>query len=205
MAPKCCPKCFSNEIDSDGASGESVCTNCGHVLEECAIVSEVQFAEGAGGQSSVVGQFVPENGLAYHSGPGYGGYNKDSREVTLANGKRVIQHLSGLLRLNTNHGDVAHRFFQQVLSPSTIFSIFGASSGGSVMSTLQAVQRNFTQGRKTQSVIAVCLYIVCRKQVILFRSLVSVCYLPAYMRFFCGRAFRNTHLRLRLCMSQNPP
>ena len=29
----------------------------------------------------------------------------------------------------------------------------------------QAVQRNFTQGRKTQSVVAVCLYIVCRKQV----------------------------------------
>ena len=114
MAPKCCPKCYSNEIDCDGASGESVCTNCGHVLEECAIVSEVQFAEGAGGQSSVVGQFVPENGLAYHSGPGFGGYNKDSREVTLANGKRVIQHLSGLLRLNTNHGEVAHRFFQQV-------------------------------------------------------------------------------------------
>ena len=114
MAPKCCPKCFSNEIDSDGASGESVCTNCGHVLEECAIVSEVQFSEGAGGQSSVVGQFVPENGLAFNSGPGFGGFNKDSRELTLANGRRVIQHLAGLLRLNTNHGEVAHRFFQQV-------------------------------------------------------------------------------------------
>jgi transcription factor IIIB subunit 2 len=122
MAPKCCPKCFSNEIDSDGASGESVCTNCGHVLEECAIVSEVQFSEGAGGQSSVVGQFVPENGLAFNSGPGFGGFNKDSREITLANGKRVIQHLAGLLRLNTNHGEVAHRFFQQVSITSIAIS-----------------------------------------------------------------------------------
>ncbi len=34
-----------------------------------------------------------------------------------------------------------------------------------VIYLFQAVQRNFTQGRKTQTVIAVCLYIVCRKQV----------------------------------------
>ena len=140
MAPRNCPKCYSTDIDSDGASGESVCTNCGHVLEECAIVSEVQFSENSAGVSSVIGQFVPENGLTYHSGPGYGGYNKDSREVTLANGRRVIQQLAGQLRLNSSHGDIAHRFFQQ------------------------AVHLNFTQGRRTHSVCAVCLYVVCRKQ-----------------------------------------
>jgi len=105
------------------------------------IVSEVQFSESATGQSSVVGQFVPENGLgSYRSGPGYGGFNRDSREITLSNGRRVIQHMAGLLRLNTHHVDVAQRFFQQ------------------------AVQRNFIQGRRTQTVVAVCLYIVCRKQ-----------------------------------------
>lgn len=120
MSSKSCPKCSSTEIDNDGASGESVCTNCGHVLEECAIVSEVQFGEGAGGQAVVVGQFVPESGVAYHSGPGFGGFNKDSREVTLANGKRVISHVAGLLRLNTNHAEVAHRFFQQVMSSSNM-------------------------------------------------------------------------------------
>eukprot|EP00285_Hemiselmis_virescens_P017561 CAMPEP_0173405278 /NCGR_PEP_ID=MMETSP1356-20130122/61439_1 /TAXON_ID=77927 ORGANISM="Hemiselmis virescens, Strain PCC157" /NCGR_SAMPLE_ID=MMETSP1356 /ASSEMBLY_ACC=CAM_ASM_000847 /LENGTH=325 /DNA_ID=CAMNT_0014366063 /DNA_START=173 /DNA_END=1147 /DNA_ORIENTATION=+ len=136
-----CPKCGSNDIDTDGARGEAVCTNCGHVLEECVIVSEVQFSESAGGQSSVVGQFVPESGLSsFRSGPGYSGFSKDSREVTLSNGRRVIQHMAGLLRLVAHHVDVAQRFFQQ------------------------AVQRNFIQGRKTHTVVAVCLYIVCRKQ-----------------------------------------
>ena len=137
---KSCPKCQSTNIETDGARGEAVCTNCGHVLEECAIVSEVQFSESAGGQSSVVGQFVPEHGLSgFRGAPGYGGFSKESREVTLANGKRIIQHIAGCLRLASNHVEVAHRFFQQ------------------------AVQKNFIQGRRTNSVVAACLYIVCRR------------------------------------------
>jgi transcription factor IIIB subunit 2 len=113
------------------------------VLEECAIVSEVQFSENAGGQSSVVGQFVPDSGVSsFRGGPGYSGFAKDSREVTLANGRRITQHIAGLLRLVNHHVDVAQRFFQQ------------------------AVQRNFIQGRRTHTVVAVCLYIVCRKQAI---------------------------------------
>jgi transcription initiation factor TFIIIB Brf1 subunit/transcription initiation factor TFIIB len=139
MVAKVCPKCNSSDIDSDGARGEAVCTNCGHVLEECAIVSEVQFSENAGGQSSVVGQFVPENGMSsFRGGPGYGGFGKDSRELTLANGKRLIQHIAQVMHLGNDHIEVAHRFFQQ------------------------AVQRNFIQGRKTHNVVAVCLYITCR-------------------------------------------
>ena len=139
MVAKICPKCNSSDIDSDGARGEAVCTNCGHVLEECAIVSEVQFSENAGGQSSVVGQFVPENGVSsFRCGPGYGGFGKDSRELTLANGKRLIQHIAQVMHLGNDHIEVAHRFFQQ------------------------AVQRNFIQGRKTHNVVAVCLYITCR-------------------------------------------
>jgi len=139
MVAKVCPKCNSSDIDSDGSRGEAVCTNCGHVLEECAIVSEVSFAENAGGQSSVVGQFVPENGISsFRCGPGYGGFGNNSRELTLANGKRLIQQIAQVMHLGNDHIDVAHRFFQQ------------------------AVQRNFIQGRKTHNVVAVCLYITCR-------------------------------------------
>jgi len=72
MSSNVCPKCNSSEIDSEGHS--KVCTNCGHVLEECSIVSEVQFSEGANGQSGVVGQFVRENGslAGGFGGPGCG-------------------------------------------------------------------------------------------------------------------------------------
>ena len=36
MVAKVCPKCASKDIESEGPRGELVCTNCGHVLEECA-------------------------------------------------------------------------------------------------------------------------------------------------------------------------
>lgn len=108
-----CPKCSSSEIDSEGHS--KVCTNCGHVLEECAIVSEVQFSEGANGQSGVVGQFVRENGslAGGFGGPGFGGAN--SREMTLANGKRLIQQFAQVMHLGNDHVEVANLFFQQAV------------------------------------------------------------------------------------------
>lgn len=51
-----CPNCNSCNIESLGASGSSVCTDCGIIVEENTIVSSVEFVEGAGGSSSMVGQ-----------------------------------------------------------------------------------------------------------------------------------------------------
>ena len=59
---KTCPNCRSSEFDVDPARGDTVCTNCGIVLEENAIVSEVTIQENADGSSSVVGQFVSSEG-----------------------------------------------------------------------------------------------------------------------------------------------
>ena len=39
-----------------------LCTGCGSVLEDQIIVSEIQFAEGAGGVSSMVRQFFSTDG-----------------------------------------------------------------------------------------------------------------------------------------------
>jgi len=67
-----------------------VCTECGVVLEENAIVSAVEFVEGAGGASSMVGQFVSAtSSKAYTECRAYG-FSRDSRETTLANGRRKI-------------------------------------------------------------------------------------------------------------------
>lgn len=55
---KKCSVCNSNEIEIDSARGDEVCTNCGSVLCDNIIVSEVQFEENAVGNSSAVGQFV---------------------------------------------------------------------------------------------------------------------------------------------------
>jgi transcription factor IIIB subunit 2 len=142
----CCPNCGSKEIEQHDASGASICTDCGVVVEENAIVSSVEFVEGAGGASSMVGQFVSATSSKAYTGGGGGGrggrygFSRDSRETTLANGRRRIQDVASRLRLGSHYVDAAHRLF-------TI-----------------AVEKNFVQGRRTTHVVAACLYISCRQE-----------------------------------------
>mgnify|MGYP006135824345 CR=1 FL=1 len=62
-----------------------------------------------------VGQFVSAtSSKAYTGGGGRGGYHgfsRDSRETTLANGRRKIQEVASRLRLGGQHVDAAHRLF----------------------------------------------------------------------------------------------
>jgi transcription factor IIIB subunit 2 len=117
-------------------------------VEENAIVSAVEFVEGAGGASSMVGQFVSATSSKAYTGPAAGGavrggrygFSRDSRETTLANGRRRIQEVASRLRLSSHYVDAAHRLF-------TI-----------------AVEKNFVQGRRTTHVVAACLYIACRQE-----------------------------------------
>ncbi|KAL3817029.1 hypothetical protein ACHAXA_002941 [Cyclostephanos tholiformis] len=143
-----CPNCNSSNIESLGPSGSSVCTDCGIIVEENTIVSTVEFVEGAGGSSSMVGQFVGANsargfgtgGSGGGRGGGQYGFSRQSRENTLASGKRRIQEVAGLMRLGPHYVDSAHRLF-------TV-----------------AVERNFVQGRRRSHVIAACLYTSCRQE-----------------------------------------
>jgi len=75
--------------------------------------------------------------VAASSGLGFG---KESREVAFSNGQRHISQLAQALRLAEHHQEAAQRLF------------------------MLAVQHNFIQGRRTQHVIAACLYTVCRKE-----------------------------------------
>jgi transcription factor IIIB 90 kDa subunit len=138
-----CPNCGSTAIETQDASGNSVCTQCGVVCEENAIVSNVEFVEGTGGASSMVGQFVSATSRKAYTGGRAGGnygFSRDSRETTLANGRRKIQGVASRLRLGGHYVDAAHRLF-------TI-----------------AVEKNFVQGRRTIHVVAACLYIACRQE-----------------------------------------
>jgi transcription factor IIIB 90 kDa subunit len=45
-----CVNCNSTEIEVDSSRGDEVCTNCGSVLADNIIVSEVQFEENAHGR-----------------------------------------------------------------------------------------------------------------------------------------------------------
>ena len=60
--PRACSQCGCTDIDTDAARGDAVCTNCGTVLEDQIIVSEVQFQESGAGGASMIGQFVSNDG-----------------------------------------------------------------------------------------------------------------------------------------------
>eukprot|EP00057_Strongylocentrotus_purpuratus_P034123 XP_794011.3 PREDICTED: transcription factor IIIB 90 kDa subunit [Strongylocentrotus purpuratus] len=135
-----CSNCGGSDIDTDQARGNAVCVSCGAVIEDNFIVSEVGFAENTLGGTSVIGQFVSSEGDKSHTlGNNFRhGYGKESRTVTLQQGKRHIQNLGGQLKLNQHRNDMAYNFFKM------------------------AVQKKLTRGRKTMHIVAACLYLVCR-------------------------------------------
>ncbi|OQR82741.1 transcription factor IIIB [Achlya hypogyna] len=136
-----CPTCQCTEIDTHDASGEAVCVSCGTVVEENTIVSSVEFSE-SGGAHSVMGQFVSGTATKSSTNVGTGGkhYDSESRAATLANGRRRIKQVAGMLRLGDHYVESADR-------------LFGL-----------AVQRNFTHGRRWQAIVTACLYVVCRRE-----------------------------------------
>ena len=100
MSSKACQNCGGTDIDQDAARGDAVCTNCGTVLEDNLIVSEIQFEENAYGGSSAIGHFVSGDN---QGGTGFinayrGGGGKESREVTLKKARDRISTLAHQLR-----------------------------------------------------------------------------------------------------------
>lgn len=68
-----CSNCGGADIEYDQSRGDAVCVQCGSVLEDNIIVSEVSFQEQSSGATSVIGQFVSAEGgglsknfLTYH-------------------------------------------------------------------------------------------------------------------------------------------
>ena len=137
-----CQNCGSSDIEVDNARGDAVCTNCGSVLEDNIIVSEVQFEETGHGTSSAVGQFVSSEskGGASMYGKFHVGTSTESREITIQKAKKGITHLCQQLSLNNHCIDTACNFFKM------------------------ALMRNLTRGRKNTHIHAACVYITCRTE-----------------------------------------
>lgn len=135
-----CPNCSSYDIDTDTARGEATCVECGTVLEQNLIVSEVGFSEDARGRSNVIGQHVRADGRLSSYGA-LRGFSREATELTMQNGKRRLGHLASSLGLNTQkYTEGALRLFRV------------------------AVERNFHKGRRMANVCCACLYIVCRME-----------------------------------------
>lgn len=137
-----CKNCGSADIEVDSARGDAVCTNCGSVLEDNIIVSEVQFEENNRGGTSAMGQFVSSDSKG--GATGYGkfqvGVGAESREVTLRKARQGISHLSHQLNLNNHCIETACNFFKM------------------------ALMRHLTRGRKNTHIYAACVYMTCRTE-----------------------------------------
>ena len=138
--PDRCEHCGCTDIDVDPARGDSVCTGCGTVLSEHAIVNEVQFMENSRGQSSAIGQFISHESNAPR--PLFKGcqgtFSKESREITYHKGKKRITCLANQLDLSQHCHEVAYNFFKLCVS------------------------KGLTRGRKSAHIIGACVYMTCR-------------------------------------------
>ena len=94
-----CPECKSLDIEFHESAGHAACVECGTVLEENTIVSNIEFQE-TGDRSHVIGQFVsannankPFNNLQNRARGRYG-FSRDSRDATLQSARRAIQQVA---------------------------------------------------------------------------------------------------------------
>ncbi|KDQ10869.1 hypothetical protein BOTBODRAFT_136350 [Botryobasidium botryosum FD-172 SS1] len=137
--PVRCPDCNCTDILHNAAAGNSCCANCGSVVEENVIVSEITFGETSSGAAMVQGSYVAQGSTrARMSGP-YANQDGESREQVITNGRRRIVEVAIAMNLNTAVQDGAAQIFKL------------------------AVSINFIKGRTSRHVAAACLYAACRR------------------------------------------
>ncbi|KAF3080443.1 transcription factor TFIIIB subunit brf1 [Orbilia oligospora] len=139
MAGPSCPNPSCSNPSVEDIDDKRICTSCGTVVTESFIVSEITFGETSSGAAVVQGSYVgADQKHARSSGPFRRHGAAETREQVISNGRRKLNQLASALSVHDRFVETAARYF-----------------------TL-AVTHNFIQGRKTQHVVACCLYIACR-------------------------------------------
>ena len=64
----------------------------------------------------MIGQYVGESNRFHIDGFGCGSFGRESREITLENGKRRIKEVASQLGLNATCMDMAFNFYKMALS-----------------------------------------------------------------------------------------
>jgi transcription factor IIIB subunit 2 len=140
MPSQVCPECHSTQLHTDTTNNELVCTNCGRVMEESRIVSEVTFGETSSGAAVVTGSFVGAD-QAYAGGGARGphGHQTESRLQTIEKTRVKMSLISARLEIEDHIQERAVQFFKLALS------------------------HGFVKGRRSQYVVSACLYVACRQ------------------------------------------
>lgn len=135
--PKICPNQGCNSFAID----EGICTDCGTIVDDVNIVSEISFGETSSGQAVVQGTYISaDQGGANTSGPNGRGGGQSARDLTLQAGRRCMNEMSAHLNISQNTVEAGLQIFKL------------------------AATANFIQGRTLNTVAVCCLYSACRKQ-----------------------------------------
>ncbi|KAL2164844.1 hypothetical protein VTH06DRAFT_140 [Thermothelomyces fergusii] len=135
------PECDKSDV-RDGA-----CQNCGRVVWESNIVAEVTFGESANGAAVVHGSYLAADqgsvrptapGLAFRRVAGAGA--SEARERSLREARQLMNQFAHQLQISPHIAEKAFQVYK-----------FASNS-------------NFIQGRRKNTVAAVCIYAVCRKE-----------------------------------------
>ncbi|KAK3897419.1 hypothetical protein C8A05DRAFT_39033 [Staphylotrichum tortipilum] len=135
------PHCDKSDV-RDGA-----CQNCGRVVWESNIVAEVTFGESASGAAVVHGSYLAADqggirptagGIAFRRVAGAGA--SEARERSLREAKQLMSQFAHQLQIAPHVAEKAFQVYK-----------FASNS-------------NFIQGRRKNTVAAVCIYAVCRKE-----------------------------------------
>ncbi|KAF6777624.1 hypothetical protein AHF37_03159 [Paragonimus kellicotti] len=101
-----CTHCGSTNFDEDRARADLVCLDCGMVMSENVISSEVEFVETSAGVAAAVGRFVSDESQVV---------GRESRQVTENKARRRIDTICGHLRLGNDTAVSAFRYYQSAL------------------------------------------------------------------------------------------
>ncbi|TLD28523.1 hypothetical protein PspLS_04229 [Pyricularia sp. CBS 133598] len=151
---------------------DGTCRTCGRVADDSNIVAEIQFGETAGGAAVVQGSYVgPDGGVRLSGGQGgrrIAGTNTSSeaREKALREARSLIQGFANSLNLPERTVNGASQLFKLASS------------------------RNFTQGRSSVYVAAMCLYAACRKETSCKIMLMDLADLVQHDVFHLGRMYK---------------
>ncbi|KAG8907038.1 transcription factor TFIIIB subunit brf1, partial [Tulasnella sp. 417] len=120
-----------------GSGGDSTCIQCGVVVAENALVSEVSFGETSGGAAIAHGTLVAEGSTYARTGGGRRG-GQESSEQAIYNGRIRIAQVGTAMNIPDTIRDSALRYYKLAVSAS------------------------FTKGRQSRLVVAACLYAACQ-------------------------------------------
>ncbi|WWC91098.1 uncharacterized protein L201_006039 [Kwoniella dendrophila CBS 6074] len=135
---KICRICGPNPpLDTDYSRGTITCQSCGTILEEGILVSEVGFAEGSGGRVHIQGAFVGRNQTGF-AGVRSGVKGIQNTEGIKQAGADKIESVARQMHISAPIYQKAKRFFSM------------------------AVDNRFNKGRRTEYIVASCLYLACR-------------------------------------------